>query len=263
MPVSEYPDTAWVGLPAAWGSGRDGKAVRLSVIHYTAGRAGPGAALAGARYDKERKDGTSTHCFHDSQQSVQEVWTRDRANAAFGKGNRLGIQHELCASAMSREWWLHDEVGFATLRRAARASAWDCVTYSLQPRRLSVEEVRATWYNFPKAPGGICGHVDITNAFEGDHTDPGPGFPWVEFESMVQGFVRPTSVIGRGKVLFSCSFKEDPKKAIYISDGFQYRHLKTWPGFQKLVGLGVVSNMDPWVFNSVEEMEVVAGDFVE
>ncbi len=203
MTESEYPDTTWVGLPRAYGNGRDGKSVKLSIVHYTAGRAGPGQARAGAAYDKRRTDGTSCHCFHDNLESVQEVWTKDRANAAFAKGNRLGIQHELCATNVSRDWWLNTPIGYGTLVRGANAVAWDCRTYGLQPRRLTVSEVRATWNNYPHAPGGICGHVDITNAFEGDHTDPGPQFPWDAFEQLVQAklYVPTTGRKGRNTMI--------------------------------------------------------------
>lgn len=185
--VSEYPDTVWMGYPKSFGTGRDGQVVKLSVVHYTAGASGPGAARNGAAYDKRRTDGTSCHVFHDSEESVQEVWTRDRSNSAFSYGNRLGIHHELCATNVPRSWWLSG-VGLKTLLRAAKASAWDCRTYNLLPRRLSVAEVKRTWNN--KGPGGLCGHADITQAFGlGDHMDPGPGFPWNYYESQVQTFL--------------------------------------------------------------------------
>ena len=48
MPVAEYPDTMWAGFPRAYGTGRDGKAVRLSVIHYTAGSESRTSAENGA-----------------------------------------------------------------------------------------------------------------------------------------------------------------------------------------------------------------------
>lgn len=66
------------------------------------------------------------------------------------------------------------------------------------------------------------------------------------------------SAVRGAKDLFSCVFKGDPAKAIYISDGFKYRHIKSWPAFQKLYGASVV-NQNPIEFDSKDEMEIAAG----
>lgn len=193
--AAEYPDTTWAGPPRAYGKGRDGKAVRLSVIHYTAGSESRSSAENGAAYDKTRTDGTSCHVFHDPDSSVQEVMRADRSNSAFSRGNRLGIHHELCGTAQTRAQWL-DEASDAILWRAARAVAKDCQDFGLEPRRLSVAEVRRAWYEFPNGPRGICGHVDVTYAFPedgGDHTDPGTGFPWDIFIERVRSFLTGTT----------------------------------------------------------------------
>lgn len=191
MPAPEYPDTVFGLTPRAYGTGRDGKAVRLSVVHYTAGAESRASAEHGNAYDAVRADGTSCHVFHDPDSSVQEVLRKDRANSALHKGNRLGIQHELCGTAQTREQWL-DEASDAILWRAARAVAKDCIDYGLDPRRLSVAETRAAWYSYPNGPRGIVGHVDITRAFPedgGDHTDPGTGFPWDIFIERVRSYI--------------------------------------------------------------------------
>lgn len=175
----EYPDLAWMP-PAAWGSGRDGKSVQYVVVHYTAGSEGPGAAENGASYDQRRTDGVSTHYHVDSDSVVQCVQTKDRANACYHKGNRLGIQYELAGTLQSRAQWL-DPISSATIDQAARQIARDCAKYGLPVRRLSVDETRAAWYSYPNGPKGIVGHVDVTRAYPedgGDHTDPGPEFPW-------------------------------------------------------------------------------------
>jgi hypothetical protein len=52
-----------------------------------------------------------------------------------------------------------------------------------------VAETRAAWDNFPSGPKGIVGHVDCTKAYPedgGDHTDPGPEFPWDVFLDLVK-----------------------------------------------------------------------------
>jgi N-acetyl-anhydromuramyl-L-alanine amidase AmpD len=188
----EYPDLRWVP-PKAFGFGRDGKAVRFVVIHYTAGAERSTSAEDGAAYDARRTDGTSTHYFVDQNSIVQCVRTTDRANAARSKGNRLGIQYELCGTVQTRAQWL-DAASSATLRLAARQVARDCRKYGIPVRRLTVAETRRAWTEFPNGPRGIVGHVDCTNAYPedgGDHTDPGPQFPWDLFLDLVQAELEP------------------------------------------------------------------------
>lgn len=186
----EYPDLAFV-QPRAYGVGRDGRSVQYVVIHYTAGSERSTSAEDGASYDQKRQDGTSCHYFHDQNSTVQCVLTPNRANSALAKGNRLGIQHELCGTQQTREQWL-DPASDGTLWRAAKQVARDCRKYGIPPRRLSPTEVRAAWYGTVK-PKGICGHVDVTLAYpedDGDHTDPGAAFPWDVLLERVTGYLK-------------------------------------------------------------------------
>lgn len=192
MQSREYPDLRFVE-PKAWGSGRDGKAVRYVVIHYTAGSERSTSAEDGAAHDTRRTDGTSTHYFHDQNSTIQCVLTENRANAARRRGNRLGIQHELCGTQQTRAQWL-DAASMGTLRQAAKQVARDCKKYDIPVRRLSVRETRAAWTDYPRGPKGIVGHVDVTNAYpedNGDHTDPGDAFPWDIFLEMVRKEMAP------------------------------------------------------------------------
>jgi len=180
---AEYPDLRWIP-PRAWGLGRLGYAVQYIVVHYTAGSERSTSAEDGAAYDQRRTDGTSTHYFVDSDSVVQCVETSDRANACFKYGNRYGIQYELCGTQQSRAQWL-DAASDATLTNAARQIARDCRKYNLPVRRLTVAQMRA-------GEKGICGHVDVTDAYGlGDHRDPGPEFPWDVLLARVQRFLAP------------------------------------------------------------------------
>lgn len=186
MVNAEYPDLPFVP-PAAFGKGRPAPP-RVIVIHYTAGSERSTSAEDGAAYDQRRGDGTSTHYFVDSDSVVQCVYTWDRANAALFNGNRIGIQYELCGTVQTRAQWL-DQPSSATLINAARQIVRDCAKYGIPPRRLTPAQVAA-------GEKGICGHVDITKAFPadgGDHTDPGPDFPW---DVLIQRIVQVGSAEG-------------------------------------------------------------------
>ncbi len=167
----EYPDLLWMP-PRSYTTGRGGWAnvPRVIVAHYTAGSEGPTSAEDGAAYDQRRVDGTSAHYYHDQNSTVQCVRTTDMAHTAYPTGNHIGIHHELCGTRQTRAQWL-DPASDATLTNAARQMARDARKYAIPVRHLRVDQLKAGAY-------GLCGHDDITAAFEGDHTDPGPEFPW-------------------------------------------------------------------------------------
>jgi hypothetical protein len=178
---------SWAGYPRSYSPGRT-RPVQYAVIHYTAGSEGPTSAEAGVAYDKIRPDGTSCHCFADSDTVLREVPDIDRAHAARFHGNEIGLQLELCGTAQTRAQWL-DPVSSATLRLGAKQVAEWCRDHGLPVRRLSVAETRAAYYAASGSrPKGIVGHVDVTNAYPedgGTHTDPGAAFPWDVFLPMV------------------------------------------------------------------------------
>jgi hypothetical protein len=177
----------WAGYPKSYTPGRV-RAPKLCVIHYTAGNAGPLAAEDGVAYDKRRTDGTSCHIFADSLGApLQEVPLGDRSHSAYFHGNEIGVHIETCDTVQSRAAWL-DEVSYATLVNAAGAARWVCDTLGLPLRLMTVDEVRAAYYD--NGPGGMCDHWAVTLAFPedgGNHTDMGPEFPWDVFMKLVAG----------------------------------------------------------------------------
>ena len=181
----EYPDLAWVP-PKSW-TNANRTSVQVVVIHTTEGSEHGQSAEDGAAYDARRTDGTSTHYFHDSNSTVQSVRTEDKAHTARANGNRIGIHHELCGDAgdSAAEW--ADGYHSAMLEQAARQVARDCKKWDIPVRRLSPAQVR-------NGVKGICGHVDITEAFPADrgtHTDPGRNFPWALFLAKVDAYLNP------------------------------------------------------------------------
>ncbi len=182
MPKSaEYPDLTWV-TPRSY-TKLDRNYVQFIVIHDTEGSSHAQSAEDGAAYDARRTDGTSAHYFVDNTSIVQCVKTTDAAHTALYNGNTKGIQYELCARAsFSKSKWLSADYGLPMLKLAAKQVARDCIAWKIPARKITPAQMR-------NGEEGICGHVDVTYAYPedgGDHTDPGPNFPWAEFIRMVQ-----------------------------------------------------------------------------
>lgn len=178
----------WAGYPKSYSRGRS-RPIQYIVVHITVGPEGPNSAENGVAYDKVRTDGTSTHVFVDSNTVAREVPDGDRAHTARYHGNEIGLQMEICGYIQTAAQWA-DATSQATLRLAARMAAEWCRLHGIPVRRLSVNEVRAAYYNSSGSrPKGFCGHIDVTQAYpedNGSHTDPGAEFPWTQFLQMVQ-----------------------------------------------------------------------------
>ena len=193
MATPDVSIAKWVGHPRSYTSGRKSGQPSVIVIHTTDGHEGPNDAENGAAYDKRRTDGTSTHYFVDSNSIVQEVEHKDESHAARSHDNDIGIQIEICglASQTSAQW--DDPISKATLENAARLVVAIRKTGNFGPvARLTPTQLRAAW-NGGKIRG-ICGHVDITNAFpedNGTHTDPGSHFPWTAFLNRIKALEAP------------------------------------------------------------------------
>lgn len=159
-------------------------AVRLVAIHDMEAPENANTAENIAHYFETTTTQASAHDCIDNDSVVPCVRDEDEAWAAPG-ANRDGIQLELAgyASQTLDEWT--DAYGRQLLDNAAQRTAQRCVKYGLPVRRLSVAQVK------DGVSKGICGHVDVTNAFPAlgtGHTDPGPGFPWSYFLGLVRHY---------------------------------------------------------------------------
>lgn len=111
--------------------------------------------------------------------SVVHYVPDDRASWALRSGNRRSLN--ICFMGYSRfsrnEWMRHE--GMLKLG-SIEVRSWSD-RYSIPARKLQPHEVRAD-------QSGICGHVDWTlGKNDGGHTDPGGGFPWDYFLSLIYG----------------------------------------------------------------------------
>lgn len=71
-----------------------------------------------------------------------------------------------------------------TLFRAAYKTAYHCRLFGIEPRFLTVAKLKAGIRN------GITTHWECTQAFGGNHTDPGEGWPRFLFMTFVKTFYK-------------------------------------------------------------------------
>jgi N-acetyl-anhydromuramyl-L-alanine amidase AmpD len=121
----------------------------------------------------------SAHYCVDDVDVVQCVLECDVAwHAPGANANGIGVEHAGYASQTPDQW--ADDYSVAVLERSAKLVARLCQRFGIPVARLSVAELAA-------GGRGICGHVDVTNAFNGGrgHTDPGDAFPWDRYVGLV------------------------------------------------------------------------------
>lgn len=156
-------------------SSRNGQKVIWVAIHTTEGimdandlgyywqRVTDGSSHAGC-------DNNKTKTYIDPQYAS---WT-------LLNGNRKSVNMEICGWARwTRAEWLGPQRG--RLVQAANWARQMCDRFGIPKRHIGAEGVA-------RNEAGIIGHVDYTNgARDGSHWDPGPGFPWDVFITLVNG----------------------------------------------------------------------------
>lgn len=186
----EYTDLNFVA-PKAQAFGRPNGDVIWNVIHTTEGAFNSQAAANGAAYDARRTDDVSTHFFIDDVNTVQCVYTWDRAYTARTIPNNRGVHYELCARASwTRDQWLN-AYGKAMLENAAKQSARVAKKYGIPARWITDVQM----LNREK---GFTTHGQCSRVLEGTHTDPGPNFPADYFMSRVKYYLGETTAAGGG-----------------------------------------------------------------
>lgn len=159
-----YPGI-YAGPPRHYGNTRTTK--RYVAIHNTANDA---TAEGEASYAKRREDSVSSHYYADNDSLLQSLDTALRAyHAGSTTGNSQAIAYEITGTnGKSRTWWLTN-VAWPLL---ARQIAADCRAHDIEPRLLTVAEIKAGTRT------GFITHDQMRQAWGGTtHTDPGPSFP--------------------------------------------------------------------------------------
>lgn len=157
--------------------------INVLVIHTMESPEKPDTAEAIAKwFAGSSAPQASAHFCIDNNSIVQCVHDDDIAWAA-PKKNHDGLHFEHAGrAAQSHPQW-DDVYSVAELRISAKLVAAKAKKYHIPVRRLLPTEVAA-------GKKGICGHVDVTDAFpgSGSHTDPGPNFPWGRYLRYVKTY---------------------------------------------------------------------------
>lgn len=168
---------------AANDSGADNLPVNRIVIHCTCGGRGyaheseVGVAANTAAYFSRPTTQASAHYIEDIEDEQHCV--PDDVIAWHAPPNKGSIGIEICGEASyNREEWLSPEVWPAVEKAAARAREL-AARFDVPLVRLNADDLLKGWR-------GVCGHVDVSEAWhESDHTDPGPDFPWDAFMALL------------------------------------------------------------------------------
>lgn len=167
------------------------KSPRLVVVHdMEAPETGTTAESVSSWFAGSSAPQASAHLCVDNNSIVRCVHDADTAwHAPNANADGIGIEHAGYAKQTTTDWL--DAYGRAMLDLSAAAVALYCKTYSIPPVRLSPAQI---------ADGktkGICGHLDVTNAFHntGGHTDPGGNFPWDYYISRVKAHLTPPTAL--------------------------------------------------------------------
>lgn len=132
-----------------------------------------------ANYFRTTTRDASAHYVVDQARIIQCL--REATIGYHAPPNTGSIGIELCdpQAGSSARW--RDADHEAMLRLAARLTRDIAARHKVPLVKLTPSQLRAGKH-------GICGHTDVSAAWHlTDHTDPGAGFPWSQFMSLVEG----------------------------------------------------------------------------
>lgn len=167
--------------------GRTRQPPNLIVIHTMEARLRPGAARDTAKWAAgPNAPQASWHVGVDADDTIRSVADGDTAWHAPGVNARaLGVEQATRATT-KRETWLAGDHRRMLLRTAAVVGDWSRA-YGIPLRKLAPGEVKA-------GAAGVCGHIDVTRAGWGTHTDPDYGsgnYPYDVLLSLASGATTP------------------------------------------------------------------------
>ena len=167
-----------------FGRGRQGYRPVWFVVHCTDTGYQDNYPANLGRYWTNNPVGVSTHFGVSDTMTYQYVDLNDTAFQARNPTNLRGVGVEITGRAgWSRNEWLAHKL---MLRRAATLCAEVTLAcgFKTEPALLSVSALKAR-------NSGLTCHRDVTNAFQGTHTDPGSNFPWDYFLVELRNALRP------------------------------------------------------------------------
>lgn len=166
--------------------------------------------------------------------------------ASWSAAEANGIAFHLCFAGSFAEWsegkWLSTDTSDGLdedkmLWRGARAMAGACQQFGI-PALIVGDGDKAGPNSWPVGRG-ICGHRDFGRR-GGGHTDPGNGFPDVEFVRRVNTFLNPTPPVVGGTTVKSLV---DGKE--YTAEQMtQFTNLHAWRSDQLLTALAQKQGID-------------------
>lgn len=163
-------------IAARWHGGAQTPSKRI-VIHGTVSACKPGGARSVANFFAHEGNKTSAHYVVDPAEVIQCVGDHTVAYHAPPNQDTIGVEQcDMVAGPASR--W-DDKNHTAMLERTAKLVAQLGLAYGVPLVRVNAGQLKAGKH-------GICGHVDVSNAWhQTTHTDPGDGFPWDRFMGLV------------------------------------------------------------------------------
>lgn len=175
-----------ITVRAAHDSGSPNGPINRIVIHLTAGSAVyPTTALAPAaagtaHYFTLAATPGSAHYVHDTGTAEQHC-VPDNTVAWHAPPNPRSIGQEICGDpSWSRNEFLDARVAPALIHAAARTREL-CDRFGVPKVKIDAGQLLA-------GARGVCGHVDVSNAWhQSTHWDPGPNFPWDFYMAQVAG----------------------------------------------------------------------------